>query len=105
MGTTTVFLRARGYCRLGGPMRRSIPFIFLPIFIMVCSVATMFSQSVPPVSFRVAPIYGAGSGPVFVALGDFNGDGKPDLAVANQFSVIISVFVGSGDGTFQSAVN
>ena len=65
-------------------MRRRVRSSSWLIFVMVCLVATTFSQSVPPVSFRAAPSYAAGSGPVSVAVGDFNGDGKPDLAVANQ---------------------
>ena len=40
-----------------------------------------------------------------VAVGDFNGDGRRDLVVANQFSANISVLLGNGNGTFQSAVN
>jgi hypothetical protein len=38
-----------------------------------------------------------------VAVGDFNGDGTLDLAVANDNGV--SVLLGNGDGTFQPAVN
>jgi hypothetical protein len=38
-------------------------------------------------------------------VGDFNGDGKADLAVANSGSGNVSVFFGYGDGTFQAAVN
>ena len=38
-------------------------------------------------------------------MGDFNGDGKPDLAVANSGSNNVSVLLGNGDGTFQAAVN
>jgi hypothetical protein len=43
-----------------------------------------------------------GLGPSHVALGDLNGDGNPDLVVANTLSNTISVFLGNGDGTFQA---
>ena len=36
-----------------------------------------------PVSFAAATNFGAGTAPDSVAVGDFNGDGKQDLAVAN----------------------
>jgi hypothetical protein len=38
-------------------------------------------------------------------VGDFNGDGKLDLAVANNGSNDVSVLLGNGDGTFQPAAN
>jgi uncharacterized repeat protein (TIGR02543 family) len=38
-----------------------------------------------------------------VAIADFNGDGKPDVAAANPSSGGVALFVGHGDGTFQSA--
>jgi hypothetical protein len=43
----------------------------------------------------------------FVATADVNGDGKPDIVVANETGLgpgVISVLLGNGDGTFQSAV-
>jgi hypothetical protein len=36
----------------------------------------------------------------FIAVGDFNGDGIPDLAVANYYSNSVTVLLGNGDGTF-----
>src|SRR5215510_8638865 len=36
-------------------------------------------------TFQEAVNFGAGIFPVSVAVGDFNGDGRPDLAVANDF--------------------
>jgi hypothetical protein len=39
--------------------------------------------------------------PIAVVTGDFNGDGKPDLAVADFQSGTVSIFLGKGDGTFK----
>ena len=40
-----------------------------------------------------------------MAVGDFNGDGRQDLAVANQGSATVSILLGNGDGTFDAAMN
>ena len=51
-------------------------------------------------SFGSATNFLAGSVPSATAAGDFNGDGRPDLAVANFSSSNVSVLLGNGDGTF-----
>src|SRR5260221_14387804 len=51
--------------------------------------------------FTLPVNYETGSTPQSVAVGDFNGDGKPDLAVAN-FDILgfVTIFLGNGNGTF-----
>jgi len=46
----------------------------------------------------------SGPGPRAVARGDFNRDGRVDLAVANTSGSGVSVLLGNGEGTFQTAV-
>jgi FG-GAP-like repeat len=43
----------------------------------------------------------AGTGPVSVAVADFNNDGKVDMVVANNEDASVQVFLGNGDGTFK----
>ncbi len=45
----------------------------------------------------------AGGGPESVAAGDFNRDGKPDLAVANVISDNVTILLGDGSGGFSAA--
>ena len=50
--------------------------------------------------------FATGAHPVSVAVGDFNGDNKPDLAIANGGSGgtnVISILLGDGTGGFTSA--
>ena len=44
-------------------------------------------------TFGAATNFAAATGPLSVAVGDFNGDGKQDLAVANQFSDNVSILL------------
>src|SRR2546425_8069975 len=44
--------------------------------------------------------FDVGGSPFSVAIGDLNGDGRPDLTVANYSSGTVSVLLGNGNGTF-----
>jgi len=57
------------------------------------------------VSFLGSQTPGIGDGPSSVATGDFNGDGIPDLAVANQAGSSVTILFGNGNGTFTQATN
>jgi plastocyanin len=74
------------------------------------SVTRTFSLTVTPVacssaSYAPAAAVGVGTSPRSTAIGDFNRDGKQDLAVANQGSNNISVLLGDGAGAFSPAAN
>ena len=63
-------------------------------------------------TFQTAVTYGSGGyGALSVAVADVNGDGKPDVVVANvcsnaycETNGTVGVLLGNGDGTFQTAV-
>jgi hypothetical protein len=48
---------------------------------------------------------GAGISPVSIAVGDFNGDGTPDLATANEAGSKVSVLLGDGSGGFAATAS
>jgi hypothetical protein len=52
----------------------------------------------PPTQYST----GNSTDPRSIVVGDFNGDGKPDLAVANYLANTVSVMLGAGDGSFGS---
>lgn len=56
-------------------------------------------------SFADSVEYDVGERPNEIAIGDFNGDGASDLAVANVSSNFISILEGNGDGTFNASEN
>ena len=63
----------------------------------------LLAASSHAVEFAPPVAYAVGASPTSVVTGDFNGDGKLDLAVLNVDSNTISILIGNGDGTFQTA--
>jgi len=74
--------------------------------LLICGAALSFLGLASSVAGQCQPTfapttsYPAGGGTVVVATGDFNRDGRPDVAVTNGTGV--SILMGNGDGTFQS---
>ncbi len=58
--------------------------------------------AVPSEKYNLYDLYTHPAYPVWISLGDFNGDGKIDLAVTNSLGV--GILLGNGDGTFQAPV-
>src|SRR5215469_3747037 len=56
----------------------------------------------PAISYRVGSF---SSAPSSIDVGDFNGDGKLDLAVANAGDNRVNILLGNGNGSFQPAVS
>src|SRR5215831_10388909 len=85
------------------------PFVDLLVTLSLQILILAGSAQAQNVSFLVSGQFGAGPDPVSVTVGDFNGDGIQDLAVANHEAYDgpdgISVLLGNGDGTFQAAIN
>ena len=77
----------------------------------ICAAVPIFvaalgnSPNLMAVDFAAAKSYAVGTSPAAIAVGDFNGDGKVDIAVANTGSSDVSILLGNSDGTFQPAVN
>ena len=69
---------------------------------LVAAALGFWSVSPTPAPAADFPV---GASPSAVAVGDFNGDRKSDLAVANNGSDNVSVLLGNGNGTFLPAVN
>jgi type II secretory pathway component GspD/PulD (secretin) len=76
----------------------------VPITLAQYSSSVVPTGLIPGVSSNMFPesTIATGNDPVAVVTADFNGDGNLDLAVANHKDNTVSIYLGNGDGTFNS---
>jgi hypothetical protein len=66
------------------------------------TLSVFLNTGLSPSFFQNQVTYATGNGPSGVAIGDFNGDGTQDLAVANNTSNTLGVLFNTGTGNFQT---
>ena len=72
----------------------------LVVLVLAAGASTTRAQS-----FATAINYSLGDNPNSGIAADFNGDGKPDLAIGNVLNKNVGVLLNNGNGTFAGAVN
>jgi len=77
-------------------------FVSVVLCMVVIAIPAGNAHAMP---FNTAVNYPTGFAPRSVAVGDFNRDGTPDLAVANMVSHNVSVLLGNGLGAFAPKVD
>jgi len=86
---------------------RRLGVLWLACILLCLVVGLRTAQTAASNPFTLAPgsPIATGAGASFVATGDLNGDGLPDVVIVNSTASNISVLLAKGGGSFQPAVN
>jgi len=86
------------------PARR-YPTSRLPLLVLACSLAGISAPACAQIAFQAQTALATGPSPYAVAVGDFNGDQLPDLAVTMQGNNRVYIYSGSASGAFSFAIS
>ena len=86
--------------RRAHPRAGAAAVVAVALLMLVFAVAP--ALAVTP-KFSAATAFTVGDAPHAIAVGDFNGDGKLDVATASHSGSTISILLGLGDGKFAAA--
>src|SRR5215510_939084 len=104
--TVSILLGTSAETALPGPFRlgriRLSRVLWLSLLVVMLGGLLEPEAAAQTVSFGAKTDFGTGDTPSSVAVGDFNGDGTLDLAVANLYSDTVSILLGTGTGSFGS---
>lgn len=76
--------------------------ILIALFVLTLSIKTIYAAFI---SYDPAVNYATGDNARGIAIGDFDGDNKPDIATANSSSNNISILINNGDATYKEKVD
>ena len=73
--------------------------------VLCCLLAAASVPASAQITFQALPPIATGPAPIAIAVGDFNGDGNPDLAVAMKGNDRVYIYSGNGTGSFSFAIS
>ena len=73
--------------------------------VLCCLLAAASVPASAQIAFQVQPAFATVPSPSAIAVGDFNGDGNPDLAVTSEVNDRVYIYSGNGNGTFSFAIS
>jgi len=88
-----------------GPREVRIQFEYGVEGSIAINLGASLSRTIGTGTFGTPVSYNAGGEPDSATMADYNGDGLLDLAVGDDSSSSVGIFIGNGDGTFKNRVN